>query len=79
MFRLPLRRRLRDIELFSRVLRRKPVFKPHHILARLLWARTHVNRTTEQWIRVIWWVNALLFWVENLEEDDAFEGKVMHI
>jgi Transposase len=49
-----LRRRLKEIDLFSRIRRRKPVLKPHHIHARLLWARKHVNLTIEQWIRVIW-------------------------
>ena len=49
-----LRRRLTEVELFSRIRRRKPVLKPHHRRARLRWARKHLNWTFEDWIHVIW-------------------------
>jgi len=52
--RTTLRRRLKEVELFSRIRRRKPVLKPHHRRARLQWARKHLNWTFEDWIRVIW-------------------------
>ena len=48
------RRRLKEVELFSRIRRRKPVLKPQHRRARLQWARKHLNWTFEDWIRVIW-------------------------
>jgi transposase len=52
--RTTLRRRLKEVDLYSRVRRRKPVLKPHHARARLLWAIEHVDWTRDQWMRVIW-------------------------
>lgn len=49
-----LRRRLKEVDLFSRIRRRKPVLKPHHARARLTWARKHVNWSPRQWMRVLW-------------------------
>ena len=49
-----LRRRLKEVELFSRIRRRKPVLKPRYIRARLLWARRYANWTIEDWKKVIW-------------------------
>ena len=49
-----LRRRLKEIDLFSRVRRQKPVLKPQHKAARLRWARRYQNWTVEDWKRVIW-------------------------
>jgi len=49
-----LRRRLKEVELFSQIHRRKSVLKPHHRRVRLQWARKHLNWTFEDWIRVIW-------------------------
>jgi len=44
-----LRRRLKEIDLFSRVRRRKPDLKPHHKAARLRWARRYQHWTVEDW------------------------------
>lgn len=49
-----LRRRLKEVDLFSRIRRRKPTLKPHHARARLRWAIKHLDWTIEQWMRVIW-------------------------
>jgi transposase len=49
-----LRRRLKEIGLYSRIRRQKPVLKPHHKAARLYWARKYQNWTVKDWIRVIW-------------------------
>jgi IS30 family transposase len=48
-----LHRRLKEVDLFNRIHRRKSVLKSHHIRARLHWARKHINWIIEQWIRVI--------------------------
>jgi len=74
-----LRRRLKEIDLFSRVRRQKPVLKPQHIAARLRWARRYQHWTVEDWKRVIWSTNAPSFWVENHDDDDAFEKNVKPI
>jgi transposase/DDE superfamily endonuclease len=49
-----LRRRLKEINLHSRIRRRKPVLKPSHKAARLSWARKHQHWTIQDWQRVIW-------------------------
>jgi transposase len=49
-----LRRRLKEVDLFSRIRRRKPVLKPRHCRLRLQWVREHINWTFKDWIRVIW-------------------------
>jgi len=52
--RKTLRRRLKEIDLYSRVRRQKPVLKPSHKAARLRWARKYQNWTVEDWKKVIW-------------------------
>lgn len=49
-----LRRRLREVELFSCIRRLKPTLTQKHKAARLQWARKHQNWTVRDWIRVIW-------------------------
>jgi len=49
-----LRLRLKEIGLYSRIRRNKPVLKPHHKAARLRWARKYEHWTIQDWIRVIW-------------------------
>lgn len=49
-----LRRRLKEIGLYSRIRRQKPVLKPSHKAARLRWARKYQHWTVEDWKRVIW-------------------------
>lgn len=49
-----LSRRLKEVELYSRIRRRKPFLKPHHKAARLEWAYRYVNWTVDDWKRVIW-------------------------
>jgi DDE superfamily endonuclease/Transposase len=49
-----LRRRLKEVDLFSRIRRQKPALKRRHIRARLHWAIEHVNWTIDDWIRIIW-------------------------
>ena len=46
--------RLKEVGLFSRIRRRKPVLKPSHIAARLRWAKKYANWTVEDWMKVIW-------------------------
>lgn len=52
--RATLPRRLKEVDLFSRIRRRKPVLKPYHKAARLFWARKYVHWTVEDWLKVIW-------------------------
>ena len=49
-----LRRRLKEVELYSRVRRRKPFLTPQHKKARLEWANRYKDWTTEDWKQVIW-------------------------
>jgi DDE superfamily endonuclease/Transposase len=49
-----LHRRLKEINLYSRIRRRKPVLQPRHKAARLHWARKYQNWTVQDWMRVIW-------------------------
>jgi transposase len=49
-----LRRRLKEIDLHSRIRRQKPVLKPSHKAARLRWARKYQHWTIEDWKWVIW-------------------------
>ena len=49
-----LKRRLKEVDLYSRIRRKKPVLKPSHKAARLLWARKYQNWMVEDWKRVIW-------------------------
>jgi transposase len=49
-----LRRRLKEINLYSRIRRRKPILKPHHKTARLRWAKKYEHWTVQDWMRVIW-------------------------
>ena len=49
-----LKRRLKEVDLYSRIRRKKPVLKPSHKAARLLWARKYQHWTVEDWKRVIW-------------------------
>ena len=45
---------LKEIGLHSCIRCQKPVLKPSHKAARLLWARRYQNWTVEDWKRVIW-------------------------
>ena len=49
-----LRRRLKEIDLFSRIRRKKPFLTAKHKRARLEWAKKYQNWTVEDWKRVIW-------------------------
>ena len=49
-----LRRRLKEINLYSRIRRQKPVLKSQHKAARLYWARKYQHWTVQDWMRVIW-------------------------
>ena len=47
-------RRLKEIDLYSRIRRQKPVLKPAHKAAHLHWARKYQHWTVEDWKWVIW-------------------------
>src|SRR5271170_8124339 len=49
-----LHRRLKEIDLYSRIRRQKPVLKSSHKAARLYWARKYQHWMVEDWKRVIW-------------------------
>ena len=49
-----LHRRLKEINLYSRIHRQKPVLKSQHKAARLYWARKYQHWTVQDWMRVIW-------------------------
>ena len=52
--RKTLRHRLKEIDLYSRIRRQKPLLKPSHKAARLRWARKYQHWTVEDWKKVIW-------------------------
>ena len=47
-------RRLKEVDLCSRIRRCKPVLTSRHKAAHLRWARKYQNWTVEDWMRVIW-------------------------
>lgn len=49
-----LSRRLKEVQLYSRIRRRKPMLNVHHRHARLVWAQQYKDWTVEDWKRVIW-------------------------
>jgi transposase len=48
------RRILNKYGLFGRVARKKPLLRPFHKKARLVYAKQHLNQSTEYWKKIIW-------------------------